>query len=464
MLRSRLYAAIVLLFTACFNPGDEEQVDTEGSSGDTSTSASTNTSTSGGTSASTTSDPTTGTDGSSTTAVDTGSSTGGTEPLDCVEAILDPAVGAGLASVDTNLGSDDFSGSCGGLSTPDAAFQWMVPYSGFFVLDTQGSDFDTVLYALDDACDGPELACSNDAEGTVSSRIVEAFEENDRVVVVVDGAAGAAGNAVLNINPVTCPSADLNGQVLPASFSNVAGTNLFSSGCGGDGNPERTFRYTAEQAGLYSFRTTSSDFTPVLAVEAGPICGGEPLQCNSGPGQVGAEVIRSLAAGESVTLIADSAGGTGMFAIDVVDLGLACPAETIESFTTLSGDIASYPHAMTTSCGPVGEVFSGEVTDFGAATFAWTSPGQIGSGSGCGISVAAGFPVALSLQEGACDGAEQQCEVGVLDETINRYVTSVEVGHIPATDFTITVTQTADNLVFAPDTLFEVEINCFAVG
>ncbi len=463
--------------TACFDPGVGHDGDTDAatdSTGATETSPTTPTtdpSTSGPTSDDPTSDtmPTTDDTTSSMTSTSlddsTGSTSGGPEILECVEGILRPSVGNGLAQANTDVTGSDFEGSCGGVNTKDVAYQWMVPFTDFFVLDTQGSNYDTVLYVLDDTCDGPELACNNDAEGSVSSRIVAKFHEDQRVVVVLDGNAGESGTAVLNINPVECPSADLTEQALPATFSNIAGSNNHEGSCGGAGNPERAFRYTAPQEGLYSFRVTSKDFVPIAYLEDGPVCGSPRLQCNrTAPSEAGSEVIRRLAAGQSATLIVDSDGGTGDFEVDITEIGLACPAEPLSSGPPLTRSINNYDHAMTTSCGPSAELVGAQADPYPAATFSFTSPGQIGTNSGCSIDVVSGFPAALSLQRGSCDGPEEQCETTSFDNGQQRYTASVTVGHIPPTEFTVTLIPTEPTWSGWLDSNFSIEVSCWAIA
>lgn len=386
--------------------------------------------------------------------------TTGEPPLACVEAVLDPPLGAGVAEVDTAPAGDDTSGSCGGDGSPDAAYQWDVPYDGFFVLDTEGSDFDTLLYVLDD-CGGSELACNDNAEGSVSSQVVAPFVMGDRVVVVVDGNAGESGQARLNINPVECPSADLTGQVLPQELSNVAGSSDHGGNCGGDGNPERAFRWQAPQDGLYAFIADSDAFEPAIYLEEGPICGGPELACNP-PAFGHTEVMRVLEAGEPVTVIVDSAGGAGEFDVNIVQIGDPCPAAPLDD--TIVADIGDFTNTMSSSCGPSGFMDGPTFSPHADATYAWTSPGMAGSNSGCDIIVTAGFPVALSLQAGTCDGPEVQCAEGMFEEATGTYTATVSVGHIPPTEFTVAVTPRAEPFLWVGGSGFTLEVVCFAVA
>ena len=409
-------------------------------------------------------DPTTTEPTATTVDPDTGTSDTGDLPgLPCVESVLDPDLGASLVQIDTPAQGDDSSGSCGGDGSPDAAYEWRVPYDGFFVLDTQGSDFDTVLYALDGACDGPEVACNDNAPGVGYSQIVAPFAADQRVVVVLDGAAGESGLAQLNISPVDCPSADVSGQALPQTFSNVAGSNVHDGACGGGGNPERALRWTAPAAGLYSFVATSDDFVPALYLEQGPVCGGPLLACNGDASNGRGEVVRALEAGEFVTVQVDSQGGTGDFELDIVELGTACPGFVLQTGDPFGDDIGNYADHMTSSCGADGYPESGNYNAYADATFAWTSPGKIGANSGCDIIVTSGFPAAVSLQQGTCDGPEAQCVQSTFDG-MNSYVGMVSVGHIPAAEFTISLSPIQPSFSGWVSSSFSVEIVCFAIA
>ena len=407
-------------------------------------------------------DPTTTSESSTSAADSSSSSSSGIPVLECVEALIE-GVGSPLAEANTRTSGDEFMLSCAPGIGNDVAFQWIAPSTGYFIFDTQGSDFDTAL-ALLDACEGTEAYCSDNANGTASSRIVARYEAGDQVIAVIDGEAGASGNAVLNINPVTCPSSDLAGVPLPASFTNLAGTNQLASDCGGDGGLERAFRYTATEGGLHRFRATSDDFPPVLNIQAGPECGGLNLQCNATqPGIVGSTVFRNLEPGDVVTIVVDSGGGTGEFELDVEALSDPCPDEEFIGLDAFSGSIETYAHTMSTSCGNVGEAANGDVEFFNAATFSWTSIGKVGTNSGCDIIYTGGFPAALSLQAGAaCADEELQCSQASFDTVLDQYTATVSVGHIPQTDFTITLTQVAEQLTAVLGTNFTIEILCFA--
>ena len=442
--------------SGCFeDPLPVAETESTGASGSEGSSTTVGPSTTGPDPDSTGPEPTTATTVETSTGPD---DTTGEPPLACIDGVLDPPLGIPAAMADTAPAGDDFTGSCGGAGSSDVAYQWDVPYDGFFVLDTQGSDFDTLLYLFDD-CGGNELWCNDNAEDSVSSRVVASFEQGERVLVVVDGNAGESGQAVLNIDEVQCPSADLTGQALPAQFSNAAGDSNHGGTCGGDGNPERAFRWQAEQAGHYAFIADSDAFAPAVYLQEGPICGGPRLGCN-GAAFGHSEVMRTLAAGELVTIIVDSQGGTGNFDIDIVPLAEECPGMVLGAMA--SGNIDGFPNAMSSSCGPSGYMEGGTFYPHGDATYSWTSPGMVGSNSGCDITVTSDFPAALSLQEGTCDGPEVQCEPSMFDPAIGQHRATVSVGHIPPTEFTVSLSRASEPFVGAP--AFWIEVGCWAVA
>ncbi|MEM6295984.1 MAG: hypothetical protein AAGA54_32225 [Myxococcota bacterium] len=174
-------------------------------------------------------------------------------------------------------------------------------------------------------------------------------------------------------------------------------------------------------------------------------------------------MFRNLVAGDVVTVIVDSALGTGDFELDIDLIGEPCPSETLGLLDGTSGSIDEYTHSMSTSCGNVGETFGGAVSFFNAATFAWTSPMLPGTNGGCDIVYTGDFPASLSLTTGAsCAGEELQCEAATVERGSMEYTATVSTGNIPPTDFTITLTQTAELLTPVYGSDFTLEFECFA--
>lgn len=266
-----------------------------------------------------------------------------------------------IAPTSTVTSKDRQTLSCGIGSSPEVLYDWLVPRTNYYQISTAGSTFDTVLGARSATCDGTELACSDDANGTPQSELVRRFEAGQRIVLVADGKAGDAGNLNLSIAPVTCPALDLSGQALPLStaLTTVGGTNSQGGKCGGAGRLERTVRWLPPSDGLYRFSVSSETFDPALHVENGARCGGELLGCNATPTGSPAQVTRRLKASQPVSLIVDSTRAEGAFTLGVQRLTATCPAKADtdlpgaeEEAVTLSSTAA--PDVLSGSCVPAG--------------------------------------------------------------------------------------------------------------
>ncbi len=136
-----------------------------------------------------------------------GCSDGG-DPRACPAARA--AVGADLGEAlpirtmgSTAGATNDDGASCGGGGAPDALFTWTAPYAGTFHFSTEGSAFDTILFARDGAADGPELGCNDDVgSGAYQSRLTLDLAACQTVVVAIDGFGEEAGEFVLRIDGV----------------------------------------------------------------------------------------------------------------------------------------------------------------------------------------------------------------------------------------------------------------------
>jgi hypothetical protein len=96
----------------------------------------------------------------------------------------------------------DLTGSCttGTTSASDVVYLFQLPFPTVsFVVDTFGSNFDTVLYVKGADCNGPDLAC-NDQSGGNQSMVSLGARPAGLYTIVVDGYFGTNGNYVLNVN------------------------------------------------------------------------------------------------------------------------------------------------------------------------------------------------------------------------------------------------------------------------
>lgn len=116
--------------------------------------------------------------------------------LPCADSDLGTATGYGVASGTTFGAGDELQAQCTFGNAQEVAFSWTAPATGFYLMSTADSDFDTVLYVHAD-CAQTELACNDDAVG-VTSELVVMVQAEQTVLVVVDG-YGQHGNFVLSI-------------------------------------------------------------------------------------------------------------------------------------------------------------------------------------------------------------------------------------------------------------------------
>ncbi len=245
--------ASVLLLAAC-DPAVSGGDETGSTTGDPGTTTSIDPSTTGdppATSSTTTPTPETSSS-SSTTASESSSSSSTGEPGDCVDEDIESAVGAevvtgsnvglsddfGLRFCDGGVGSTTTAGSETGVATSvgtvgtsgvgdtgdtfgttggsagdggDFVVSWTPPSSGPFVIDTSGSDMDTVLTVVAPECGAMSSDCNDDCEGLRSGLIYEATE-GETVYIVIEGYSGRRGSFVLNIAEGDALECDFGGS------------------------------------------------------------------------------------------------------------------------------------------------------------------------------------------------------------------------------------------------------------
>jgi hypothetical protein len=95
------------------------------------------------------------------------------------------ATGATTLTARSPEGASSEQGSCGGGGR-EVAFEWTAPFAGDWVFDTEGSSFDTVLFARA-GCGGEELGCNDDVRGGTTSRLTLSLAACQTVIVYVDG-------------------------------------------------------------------------------------------------------------------------------------------------------------------------------------------------------------------------------------------------------------------------------------
>lgn len=88
------------------------------------------------------------------------------------------------------------AGSCGGALGREIVARWTAPADGDYRFSTEGTadDVDTVLYLLDAACDGAEMACRDARNGSdgrhVADTLLRQMTQGESVGIVIDGRRG----------------------------------------------------------------------------------------------------------------------------------------------------------------------------------------------------------------------------------------------------------------------------------
>ncbi len=223
------------------------------------------------------------------------------------ECPQDAIVYPGSYTLDVVGFPDELDPSCGDTpSGPEATWSFVPALPGLYRLDTEGTDYDTVLTVLD-ACDGNELACNDDTESSLQSAIDIELLSGTEYIVAVDAPSAdtplGSGRATLNVALVElcdnlqdddfdgladCDDVDCSGEpsCCPSEVATL-GTNTgnlrgFPSRteptCAGLGGPEFTFEFTPVDDADYVFRTVGTPFDTVVTVRDD--CGGFELGCD----------------------------------------------------------------------------------------------------------------------------------------------------------------------------------------
>jgi len=250
--------------------------------------------------------------------------------VNATNSVCDPTILDSVTPITTSgstSGVSNLNQSCGGDGAPEAIYLFEAPTSDTYVFDTFGSEFDTILSVRDGSCNGPELACNDDASFGGTSQVSASLTAGQTIVVTVDGWGGSFGNYILNINNfvANCPAQNL-GSSVPTSVNGttVGAPDNVNPQCaqpGGDG-PEKLFEFTAPASGTYLIKTNGSSFDTILSV-LDTLCNGPTLGCNDDVSgvNVSSEVSVNLFAGHSVIIVVDGfAGSAGNFSLSITKL------------------------------------------------------------------------------------------------------------------------------------------------
>ena len=116
----------------------------------------------------------------------------------CPDERLEQSIGEGVAEGNNEAQPLRFFATCAG-SARDFVYTWIAPEAGDYVIDTNGSDYDTVLFVQSGHCVDQEIACNDDANDLLSEVTLEGVQGDDAFTIIVGGFRGRTGDHVLNI-------------------------------------------------------------------------------------------------------------------------------------------------------------------------------------------------------------------------------------------------------------------------
>jgi hypothetical protein len=342
---------------------------------------------------------------SSTT--DDDSTTGPSPHVACPAGMLDTGALPSTVLGDSSLQDDELQGSCGGGSAPELAYTFTAPADGSYVLDTGGSDIDTVLYVLDGVCAGPELRCDDDGlAGTNASLTSLSLAAGQTITVVVDafGVTGGPLSLTVREGSVECPAQSFGGIVPETRLDQtLVAYDGFESSCGTEDEGDQALAFTAPEDGIYRLDTLGSDFDTTLFVLDGT-CGGPELACNNDePGTFGGHSALTvpLAAGQAITAVVEGwFQDAGSFALTVDRLTGTCP-DTLLAPQPLPflvvGSTSATDEASAGSCGGLGSP---------DRSYTWSAPAD---GAYRFDTSGSAFDTVVYLLDGGCLGPELIC-------------------------------------------------------
>jgi hypothetical protein len=158
------------------------------------------------------------------------------------------------------------------------------------------------------------------------------------------------------------------------AFDRIGGA---SCGDGGNGSPERTFRFRAPEDGCYRFDTFGSDFDTVLYVRRGnETCQGPEIGCNDNADDTTLQSAvffefdrEDPERGDTAVIVVDgNAGARGMFQLHVTRVGGTCPETTPTVTQTAEDTPTTTPTATAGATLTITPTITGSPSATGTAT------------------------------------------------------------------------------------------------
>jgi hypothetical protein len=193
---------------------------------------------------------------------------------------IDVAATESNADATKETGEPDHAGNVGGRSL---WYQWTAVYTGMVVIDTCGSDFDTLLavYTGNSVSGLTPVTSNDDACNILQSRVKFQATKGVAYQIAVDGFRSPPQEAALGSVSLSLRERPLNddfedAQVISGSTATVEGTNAGATSQADDPKAagERAgasvwYSWTAPASGLVHLDTCTADFNELLRVFAG---------------------------------------------------------------------------------------------------------------------------------------------------------------------------------------------------
>jgi hypothetical protein len=250
----------------------------------------------------------------------------------------------------TTIASRDGHSSCGegGANGPgaDVWYSWTPTCSGNVIIDTIGSNYDTVL-SVHSGCPVPggatnTITCNDDAGGAYGTRSIVTFDytAGTRYLIRVAGYNGHTGDYTLRINEYQTPgnnacSSPAKATVGAATFKTCRSTTdgpTNATGCTNVGHLANDvwFKYRAISGGQTTMTTFGSNFDTIMEVFPGLSCpsnNAQAIGCNDDASifnRQSSVTINTVAGQDYLVRVGGYDGATGDGVLNVLP---ACPCD-----------------------------------------------------------------------------------------------------------------------------------------
>ncbi|NEP86734.1 MAG: S8 family serine peptidase [Okeania sp. SIO2C2] len=273
-------------------------------------------------------------------------------------------------------------------------WSWTAPTSGQVIVDTFGSDFDTILaaYTGDSVSNLTEIASNDDSTSDFPlSEIVFDAVEGTTYHFAVDGFNDATGEIVFNLSQeVTDVENDNFSNSLPltGSAANVEASNFGATSEDGeplhagnnlDGNQGSSvwWNWTAPTSGPFTIGTNGSDFDTVLAIYTGDSVSDltEVASDDDGGDELQSLVTFVAVEGTNYKIAVDGyLGEQGNIVLDLVQQTTSIPNDNFADSATLTGTSDSVTTSNVNASKEADEPFHVGNNGGSSIWWNWTAP------------------------------------------------------------------------------------------